>query len=232
MGDIQRGRAALAVDVHDLAPRLHPQRGIQVGQRLVHQEGGGLAHDGARERHALALAAGQLARPAIEQRAEAERLRRAQHIGGDAALCRRRPRPEPAQQRQALCGGQPLHQQRHGDVLPRGQVRIERIGLEHHRDIALGGAQPGDIAAVDRDAAGIRAFDPGHDAHQRRLAAAGRADQGDKLAGRDPQRHAVKCRHRAKSSRGALNCYPDQPTRSSSLGARMAGVDDTAMCAV
>jgi hypothetical protein len=51
----------LAVQLADLGAHLHAHLGVQVGQRLVEQERLGLAHDGAAHRHALALAAGQLA---------------------------------------------------------------------------------------------------------------------------------------------------------------------------
>ena len=58
---VDRGAAEHGVDAADLGPHLQPQLGIQVGQRLVHQHQRRLHHDGARDRHALLLAAGQLA---------------------------------------------------------------------------------------------------------------------------------------------------------------------------
>ena len=45
----------------DLDPHLHAQLGVEVRQRLVEQEDLRLAHDGAADRDALALAAGELA---------------------------------------------------------------------------------------------------------------------------------------------------------------------------
>ncbi len=45
--------------------RLKPR--VEVRQRLVHQKRGGIAHDRPRQRHPLALAAGQLPRAAVEQ---------------------------------------------------------------------------------------------------------------------------------------------------------------------
>ena len=58
----------LPVQLLDLEAHLHAQLGVEVGQRLVEQEHRRLAHDGAAHRHALALAAGKLARLALEQR--------------------------------------------------------------------------------------------------------------------------------------------------------------------
>jgi hypothetical protein len=58
----------------DLGAHLHAQLGVEVGQRLVEQEHLRVAHDGAAHGDALALAAGELARLAVEQRREAEDL--------------------------------------------------------------------------------------------------------------------------------------------------------------
>ena len=66
----------------DLGPHLHPQLGVEVGQRLVEQEHLRIAHDRPAHRHALALAAGELARVAVEQVAEA------QDVGGFATCAR------------------------------------------------------------------------------------------------------------------------------------------------
>ena len=51
----------------DLDAHLHAQLGVEVRQRLVEQERLGLAHDGAADGDALALAAGQLPRLAVHQ---------------------------------------------------------------------------------------------------------------------------------------------------------------------
>ena len=60
----------------DLVARRGAQLGVEVGQRLVEQEHGRVAHQRTRQGDALALAAGKLARPAIEQMLDAEQLRR------------------------------------------------------------------------------------------------------------------------------------------------------------
>ena len=52
--------------------RLEAQLGVEVGQRLVEQEQARLAHDRARQRAALLLAARQLAGRALEQVADAD----------------------------------------------------------------------------------------------------------------------------------------------------------------
>ena len=63
------------------------QFGVEVRQRLVEQEHVRIADDGAADRDALALAAGQLARIAVEQRVELQRRR------GLVDAPRRAPRP-------------------------------------------------------------------------------------------------------------------------------------------
>ena len=75
VGDEQRRDAQLAVQLLDLDAGLRAQLGVQVGQRLVEQEHLGLAHDGPAHGHALALAAGQLARLAVQQVAQLQDAR-------------------------------------------------------------------------------------------------------------------------------------------------------------
>ena len=72
-----------------------------------------------------------------------------------------------------------------------GHVRIERVVLEHHGDAAVGRLVAGDVAVVDDDAARGDRLQPGDDAQQRRLAAAGRADHDDELALLDREAHAL-----------------------------------------
>ena len=56
----------------DLGAHAVAELGVEVGERLVEQEQAGVAHDGAADGDPLALAAGQLARQALEQMADAE----------------------------------------------------------------------------------------------------------------------------------------------------------------
>ena len=71
--DVDRRGAEPAMQRRDLAARRHAQRRIEVGQRLVEQEHLGIAHDGAPERDALALPAGQRMRLAVQRRRQPER---------------------------------------------------------------------------------------------------------------------------------------------------------------
>src|SRR5690606_22955908 len=61
-------------------------------------------------------------------------------------------------------------------------MRVERVGLEHHRDAALARLHVVAARAVDQEIAGRDILQPRDHAQQRRLAAARRADEDDKLA--------------------------------------------------
>jgi hypothetical protein len=78
-----------------------------------------------------------------------------------------------------------------GHVVEHAHVRVQRVVLEHHGDVALGGLQLVDHAAADGDLAARDFFQPGHHAQQRGLAAARGADDDDELAIVDFGVHAV-----------------------------------------
>ena len=72
---VDRGHADSLLQVRDLRPHLEAEARVEVRERLVHQEHLRLAHDRASHRHALALAARQPPRLAIELRLEPEQAR-------------------------------------------------------------------------------------------------------------------------------------------------------------
>ena len=84
--DVDRRRPEAVLELQDLRARLHAQLRVEVRQRLVHEERRRLAHDRASERDALALAAGELLRLALEQRVEIEDLGRSPHAPVDLLL--------------------------------------------------------------------------------------------------------------------------------------------------
>ena len=136
VGDVDDGRLEPLVESRDLGARLDAQLGVEVGERLVHQEHRGLAHDGATERDALALAAGELLRLAIEELVELDGL------GGllDPAL--------------DLGLGDLAQLQPEREVLADRHVRVERVALEDHRDVAVLGRDVVDDAVADAEGAG------------------------------------------------------------------------------
>ncbi len=119
MGHVNHGGAQILVHLHDFEAHVDAKRGVKIGQRLVKQEAFGIAHDGAADGNALALAAGKLARLAVEIFGEIERGGGLGHFRFDLGL------------------GHAGHFQAEGNVAAHAHVRIERIGLEHHGEAAL-----------------------------------------------------------------------------------------------
>ncbi len=136
------------------------------------------ADDRAAHRDALALAAGELAGLALEVLGEPEQLR---HLG-DAPLAL------------ALLHARDL--EREADVRRDGEVRVERVVLEHHRDVALLRRVVRHVAVADQDRAGVDLLEPREHAQRGRLARARRADEHDELAVLDVQVERVDGRRR------------------------------------
>ena len=149
----------------DLGAHLEAQLRVEVGQRLVEQEQRRVARQRAAHRDTLALAAGELAGLAIEQVRDLQqsprRSRRSRFCSALGTLRISSP-------------NEMFSRTRH--------VRIERIGLEHHRDVAVLAAAG---ALTARRRSGSRRGDrlqPGDHVQQGRLAAARAADQDQELA--------------------------------------------------
>ena len=182
--DVQGGSGDPALHADDLAAHLHPQLGVQVGERLVHQERRRLAHDRAAHRHPLALAARELPGLAVEQLGQAQHHRRLVHPPADLVL--RHPRH--------------LEAERH--VVAHRHVRVEGVVLEHHRDVAVARRQPGHHPVVDPDLAVGDRLEAGHHPQRGGLAAPGRADQHQELARLHLQAEVVDRDHAAREVLG------------------------------
>ena len=148
----------------DLEPHLDPKRRVEVRQWLVEQEGLRFPDDGTADGDALALAARELPRPPVEILGEVEDARGRFDLAVDLGL------------------GLTRHAQSESDVLAHAHVRIERVGLEHHRQAALGRRRVDDIGPVDQDLAAGGVLQPGDETQQRRLSTAGRSDEHDERA--------------------------------------------------
>jgi hypothetical protein len=135
VGHVDGGHRQLMAEVLDLRPGRDAQLGVEVRQRLVHQEHVGLAHDGAGQRHALPLAARQLGGLAVQEIVQFHHGRGAAHL---LVMGRR---------------VDTAHLQRKADVLVDVHVRVERVGLEHHRHVPVLGIEMGHHLAADQDLA-------------------------------------------------------------------------------
>ena len=168
--DEQRGHAGGVQHGGQLAPGRRARAGVERRQRLVEQQRRGLDGQRPRERHALALAAGQRARPRVGPVGRARSARAARR----------------ARSRRSRRGAA----QAVGDVLPRAEVREQRVVLEH-------------VAAAARaPAAGRR---PRARVEPHALAARRRARAA---AGRARRRSAARCSCRRRTARRARGTRP------------------------
>ena len=100
------------------------------------------------------------------------------------------------------------------EVLLDRHLRVERVVLEHHRDVAVARAQPRDVPVADHDAALGDLLEPGDHPQQRRLPAAGRPDEDHELAVTDVERDGVEGRDPVRdrsSSPPRAGSRPRQP---------------------
>ena len=172
MGHEDRGGGARAEDPLHLVAHLGPEIGVQVRERLVEEHDRGGGGEGAREGHALLLAAGELVRVASGEASEPDQV---DDLGDPIAA------------------GGPGQAEAH--VVAHGQVREQGVVLEHDADAALLGrhrvARPGHEAAAQRDGARVRGLEARDEAQRGGLAAARGAEQGQDLALGHPERQPV-----------------------------------------
>ncbi len=164
MRDIDRGGADRLVDGADFGAHLQAQLGVEIGQRLVHENDGRADDDGAGDRHALLLTARQLSRQLVALRAQAHEIER----GIDAAF--------------GLRLRHALHGQAEADILADRHMGKERVALEHHAEAALFRLQFMDGATIKANFAPRQRQKAGDAVQRRGLAAARWPEQRDELA--------------------------------------------------
>ncbi len=158
VGDVDEGDADPALDRLQLDLHLLAELQVERAQRLVQQQHARPVDQGAGERHALALAAGELRRLAAAEAGE-------RHHGPAS--------PRRAARRSGLrhlADHQPV-----ADVLQHRHVREQRVVLEHGVDVAVIGRNAGDVLAVDRRRAAGRLLEAGDQAQAGGLAGAATA---------------------------------------------------------
>ena len=158
-GDLEVGLERLQEELHLLA-----QLEVERAERLVEEQDPRAVDDRPREGDALALAAGELDRPAVAEAGETHHLERLLH-----ALP-----PNPFRH--------PAHAQAVAHVVGDGHVREERVVLEDGVHVAGVGRPLRDVDSAELDAALVGPLEAGDQAKRRRLAGAGRAEQGEELA--------------------------------------------------
>ncbi len=176
VGDMDETDPELALQPLQFCPHPHPQERVKRGQRFIQQQDLRVGDQRAGQRHALLLTAGQLRGKPVG-------------IGGHVDKLQQRARLFPAGR-----GLDALHLQAEGDVVGDGQMREQRIALEHHRRSALRGRQGCHVLGRQQDRAFGCAFVPRDHAQRRGLAAAGRPQQAD-IAARAEQMADVRHRN-------------------------------------
>jgi hypothetical protein len=165
------GRTEAVLEARDLRAHLHAQLGVEVRERLVHQERLRVAHDRAAHGHALPLAAGELRGLAVEVLCQVEHAARLLHALVD------------------LLVGDLREPEREAHVLAHGHVRVERVVLEDHRDVAVLRLELVDHLVADPQLALRDLLEARDHAQGRRLPAARRADEDHELAIADLEVH-------------------------------------------
>ncbi len=164
VGHINRGGLQTLMQSLDLATHLHAQLGIEIGQRFVKQKHLWITHNRTAHSHTLTLTAGKLAWKAIQQLVEAENF--GCTINAAVAFFFRRV----------------FQHEREAHIVGNRHMRIERIILEYHGDIAFLGAQVIDHTRTNGDFTIADFLKSCDHAQERGFSAARRADEYDKFA--------------------------------------------------
>ncbi len=170
---IDDGGAEFGMEPFQLRTHLHPELGIQVRQRLVHQEHLGVAHQRPPQGHALLLPAREFPRAPLQQGCDAQNLGGLAHPLVEFGL------------------GCLPHLQRKGQILVDALVRVERVILEHHGDVPVFRVKVVDDLVVDGNGAVGDLDQSGDQVERGGLATTGRTDQRDKLTVLNCQVHIV-----------------------------------------
>ena len=125
--DMDEGDAELLLQAAQLGAHPHAQERVERRQRLVEQQDLRIGDQRARQRDALLLAARQLRRHALGVWRHGDELEELHRLLAPRRLV------------------DALHLQREGDIVDAGEMREERVALEHHRRAALGRRQVGDV---------------------------------------------------------------------------------------
>jgi len=151
------------MELGELRPHLHAQLGVQVGERLVHEEHLGLTDDGAAHRDALALTTRELLGLAVQEVLDA------QHARGLFD-------PPVDLRARELAQLQP-----EGHVVVDVHVRVESVVLKDHGDVPVFGRDVVDQHIADVDVPFGDLLQPGYHPQGSGLSAARRADQYDEF---------------------------------------------------
>ena len=164
----------------DLPAHLLADDDVEAAQGFVEEETLRVADDRAPHGDALLLALREPAGDPAERMGEVEKAGDLAHPAVDFLL------------------GDALGVEREGQVLGYRQARVERVELEHHRDVSIARREVVDPRTGDEDLARRRFLEAGNHAQRRGLAAARRTQQAHHLAGFDVEVDVVDRGERAE----------------------------------
>ena len=163
VGDVDERALDLVAQLDELGTHLVTQLGVQVGQRLVHQEDLRITHDGAADSDTLTLAARKRLGLTVEVLGDTQDLGSGANLAVDLVL------------------GDLLELKRKRHVLVHRHVGVQSVALEHHGDVAVLGSDVVDALAVDEHVTRGDVLQASNHAHRRGLTAARRANEDDEL---------------------------------------------------
>src|SRR5215217_7004701 len=197
VGDVDARCPDPVVQLGDLRPHLHPELGVEVGERLVHKERLRLADYGTPEGHPLPLAAGERLRLPVEETLDGENPCGLLHPARDLVLIHL---PE-------------LEGEAH--ILPHVHVRVEGVVLEDHGYVPLARRKVVDYLVAYKDFTASYVLEAGDHTQGRRLPATGGPDEDYELPVRNVQIHLVDGDHVLAEDFGyVLQRYFGHPTSS------------------
>ena len=171
MCDEDRGDAGLLLDTADLLTSLQTEAGVEVRQRLIEKKDARNFDKSAGDGDTLLLTAGELARLAVHEVVDLNKLGSLQglvihDLSGEL-----------------LVTFEILERER--NILADCQVRVQRVVLEDQTNTAVFRGQIRDIRLTEPDLAACRLDKTADEVERRALSAAGRTEESDQLPIRD-----------------------------------------------
>src|SRR5664280_715061 len=190
-----------AEKTEELGSEVLPEFRVECGERFVEEQNARPEREGARERHALLLAAGE---PVDGAALEAPHPDRLENLAGA---------------RRALGLPHAARAEPERNVLKHGEMRKERVALEHHPDVALLGGDVRDVPPIQQHRARIGIREPRDHPEGRALPRAARPEQrGDPALREDVTQRHDRCSPGAVGLRqpAHFQLHTESPRRNSS----------------
>ncbi len=208
VSDVDKRDAEFFLQTLQLGAHPYAQERVERGERFVEKQDLRIGDQRAGEGDALLLAPGKLGGQALSELRHVDEREHLRRLGLPFGFA----------------GAAHLQAERH--IAEHGEVREQRVGLEHHRSAPACGRQVGDVGIAEQNVAGGDDLVPGDHAQRGTLAATGRAEQAAIIRSRhleidrvDGDRIAIALGHGNKFETGGLH-------RITSLNPRWTWVQD------